>query len=326
MHGRRRGHRNFMGDFVGATVWPAILVAALGLAGGIGVADADEIRLIDAHSQYDRDVDPEDIIRLMDEGGISHVILAARSKVKARDLIAFAGRHPGRITPAVRTKGGIYRRNEPRYYERLKKHLAMPEFGAMAEVLMWHAEKGNPDRPKAPEVVVHPQDERVQVALRAAIERGWPFIIHIEFAGAGSDSDAFMAEFEALLARHPDHPFALIHMGQLEAKDVRRLIETHKNIHFLTSHANPIITGNSRQPWIDMFDDESLTPVWGNLMTQYPERFILAFDNVWAHHWSTYYLWQIALWRKALAALPHEAAHAIAHGNAERLWRLPPAR
>lgn len=323
MQGWHRGR----GGFTGATVGPAILIAALGLLFAMGEAGADKIRLIDAHSQYDRDVDPEDIIRLMDEGGISRVILAARGKVKARDLIAFARSHPGRITPAVRTKGGIYRRNHPRYYQRLKNHLAKPEFGAMAEVLMWHAEKGNPDRPKAPEVVVHPEDERVQVALRAAIERGWPFIIHIEFAGAGSDRDGFMAEFEALLARHPEHPFALIHMGQLEAKDVRRLIETHKNIHFLTSHANPIITGNSRQPWIDMFDDESLTPAWKDLMSQYPDRFILAFDNVWAHHWSTnYYLRQIALWRKALTALPHEAAHAIAHGNAERLWRLPPAR
>ncbi|MCH9051108.1 MAG: amidohydrolase family protein [Proteobacteria bacterium] len=315
-----------MSDFMGATVWPAILIAALGLAGDIGIAGADEIRLIDAHSQFDHKVDPKDIIRLMDEGGISRVILATRGKAKTSDLIAFAGRHPGRITPAVRTKGGIYRRNRPRYYKRLEKHLAMPGFGAMAEVILWHAEKGNPDRPKAPEVVVHPQDERVQVALGAAIERRWPFIVHIEFAAAGSDRDAFMAEFEALLTRHPDHPFALIHMGQLEAKDVRRLIETHKNIHFLTSHANPVVTGNSRQPWIDMFDDEALAPVWKDLMTQYPDRFILAFDNVWAYHWGTVYLRQIALWRQALAALPHEAAHAIAHGNAERLWRLPPAR
>ena len=311
---------------MGATVWPAILIAALGLAGDIGIAGADEIRLIDAHSQFDHKVDPKDIVRLMDEGGISRVILATRGKAKTSDLIAFAGRHPGRITPAVRTKGGIYRRNRPRYYRRLEKHLAMPGFGAMAEVILWHAEKGNPDRPKAPEVVVHPRDERVQVALGAAIERRWPFIVHIEFAAAGSDRDVFMAEFEALLTRHPDHPFALIHMGQLEAKDVRRLIETHKNIHFLTSHANPVVTGNSRQPWIDMFDDEALAPVWKDLMTQYPDRFILAFDNVWAYHWGTVYLRQIALWRKALAALPHEAAHAIAHGNAERLWRLPPAR
>lgn len=311
---------------LGAPMWYAVLAAAFGLAVGIPGAGADNIRLIDAHSQFDRDVDPQDIIRLMDEGGISRVILAVRGGAKARDLRALARRHPGRITPAVKTKGGKYRRNHPKYYKKLKKQLGKPEYGAMAEVIMWHAAKGNPDNPKAPEVVVHPQDERVQFVLRAAIERGWPFIIHIEFAAAGSDRDAFMAEFEALLAQHPDHPFALIHMGQLEAKDVRRLIETHKNVHFLTSHANSVITHDSRQPWVDMFDDEKLTSAWKDLMTRYPDRFILAFDNVWARHWGPDYLRQIALWRKALAALPHEAAHAIAHGNAERLWRLPPAR
>jgi hypothetical protein len=29
-------------------------------------------------------------------------------------------------------------------------------------------------------------------------------------------------------------------------------------------------------------------------------------------------------WRKAMADLPDDVAHAIAHGNAERLWRIKP--
>jgi hypothetical protein len=32
---------------------------------------------------------------------------------------------------------------------------------------------------------------------------------------------------------------------------------------------------------------------------------------------------QCALWREALGTLPITAADAIAHGNAERLWKLP---
>ena len=34
---------------------------------------------------------------------------------------------------------------------------------------------------------------------------------------------------------------------------------------------------------------------------------------------------QVDLWRKALGKLPDEVAHAVAHGNAERLWKLAPA-
>ncbi len=302
-----------------------LLVPLLSLLGA-SAGGADEIPIIDAHSQVDHRVDLERIIPLMDKGGISRVILAARGKVKPNELAALAARHPGRITPAVRTKGGIYRRNHPKYSKRLTVQLAMPEFGAMAEVMMWHAEKGNPLNPKAPEVVVPPDDQRVQVALGAALERGWPFVAHIEFAAAGPDRSVFMRKFEALLGRHPDHPFALIHMGQLEAKEVRRLIEAHANVYFLTSHANPIVVSRSRQPWVDLFDGESLAPEWKNLVMQHPDRFILAFDNVWEYHWGPLYLDQIKLWRKALKELPHEAAHAVAHRNAERLWRLPAAR
>lgn len=293
---------------------------------GASAGSADEIPIIDAHSQVDHHVDLDGIIPLMDEGGVSRTILAARGKVKPNALAAFAARHPGRITAAVRTKSGHYRRNHPKYYKRLNKQLAMPEFGAMAEVMMWHAEKGNPLNPKAPEVVVPPDDERVQVALRAALERGWPFVAHIEFAAAGPDREVFMRQLEALLGRHPDHPFALIHMGQLEANEVRRLIEAHANLYFLTSHANPIVVSRSRQPWVNLFDEKTLAPQWKELIVRHPDRFILAFDNVWADHWGSIYLDQIALWRKALKKLPHAVAHAVAQRNAERLWRLPAAR
>ncbi len=319
---RRSGKRTPFG----APSRVAILLAALLSLPGAGSVSADEISIIDAHSQVDHHVDLDGIIPLMDKGGVSRTILAARGKVKPNALAAFAARHPGRITAAVRTKGRIYMQNQPKYYRLLRKQLAMPRFGAMAEVMMWHAEKGNPLNPKAPEVVVYPDDERVQVALRAALERGWPFVAHIEFAAAGPDRDVFMGKFEELLGQHPDHPFALIHMGQLEANEVRRLIEAHANAYFLTSHANPIVVSRSRQPWVNLFDGETLAPEWKNLVIQHPDRFILAFDNVWADHWGSIYLDQIALWRKALKDLPHAVAHAVAHRNAERLWRLPAAR
>jgi len=50
--------------------------------------------------------------------------------------------------------------------------------------------------------------------------------------------------------------------------------------------------------------------------------FIFGLDNVWPEHWGEDYLKQVKLWRKALAQLPHEAAHMIGHKNAERLWGL----
>jgi predicted TIM-barrel fold metal-dependent hydrolase len=292
-----------------------------------GTLQAADLPLIDAHSQIDQHVDPADIVHYLNEAGIAHVILSARGKTKGRTIVQLARDNPQRITAAVRTKGGFYKNNTPKYYKVLDAQLGLPDFKAMAEVILWHAEK--PSRLgtiEAAQVVVPPADDRVQTALRVAIERGWPFIFHIEFAAAGDDADRFMTAMKATLAAHPEHPFALIHMGQLEAYDVRRLIERHPNIHFITAHTTPITTESSQQPWVNMFDDGQLTADWANLITQHPDRFVLGFDNVWADHWGDRYVETASFWRRALAALPDAVAHAVAHRNAERLWRLPPVQ
>jgi predicted TIM-barrel fold metal-dependent hydrolase len=131
-----------------------------------------------------------------------------------------------------------------------------------------------------------------------------------------------MTKLKALLDRYPEHPFVLIHMGQLDHVAVYQLIEAYKNIYFITSHANPIVASASGQPWTNMFNGDYLSTDWKQLMIKYPDRFILGFDNVYVEHWGQFYLDQVALWRKALQDLPVEIANALAHGNAERLWCL----
>jgi len=304
------------------------LVLAAALIGS-GVAWAGGIPMIDAHSQAERDTELSDIVPWMNKAGVSRTLLASRHGLSWREIIALAERHPGCITPSVRTKGSDYSENTPKYYKRLRRQLESGAFGAIAELLIYHAEKGD----KAPEVYVAFESPQVKTAVDEAIERGWPVIVHIEFAEIGSGGGGvpgraeLMANLKAFLSRHQDHPVALIHMGQLEAKDARRLIEAHGNVHFLTSHANPIVIESSRQPWIDMFhhDRQRLAADWRALVIEHPSRFILAFDNVWPEHWGDFYLDQAKLWQKALSELPSNVAHAIAHENAERLWKLPKA-
>ena len=279
------------------------------------------ISIIDAHSQVDEYVELEKIIQLMDEGGIAGTILSTRGKVTPEELVSFAVNYPGRIIPAVRTKSYMQKEGD-KYYELLKKQVNMPQYGAMAEVIMYHAQKGE----KAPLVVFYPDDERVQAALSYAIDKKWPFVVHIEFAAAGSERDEFMTKLKALLVRYPEHPFVLIHMGQLDCASARQMIEAYPNIYFITSHSNPVIVKKSNQPWTNMFHGGSLSADWRQLIINHPDRFILAFDNVWAENWGQQYLDQIALWREAIKELPLDIAHAFAHGNAERLWRLPPVK
>jgi len=292
----------------------AFFLAAPALAG--------DIPLIDAHSQLPAPGTAGEVIDLMDKAGVAHTILSFRGQAKGRHVLKLAAAHPLRITAAVKAKGRNWPRGGRKFRKQINKQLAKGKFGALGEVLFYHAAKGI----KAPEWSVLSTDEQAKFLLRVARNQAWPVLTHIEFNALGDDKDVWMQRLETLLSQNRDIAFPIMHMGQLEAPDAGRLLAAHPNIYFMTSHANTIVVTRSNQPWIDMFSGGVLKPQWVRLITRYRDRFILNFDNVFEEHWGSYYLDQVALWRKALAALPRDAAHAVAHGNAERLWRLPPVK
>lgn len=282
-------------------------------------AFSEDLYFIDAHSQADESISLEDVLSLMRQAGIKKTILSSRRKRKSFDIAEFAEAHPKEIIAAVRTKSGHYKRNKTKYYKKLEKQLNSGRFNAMAELLLYHAQKGE----LADEVVVYPDDERVTAALNGARENGWPFILHIEFAAMNSSQkQKYFNGLDKLLKQYPDHPFMLIHMGQLSASEVEKLIAKHSNIYFLTSHSNSIAIANSDQPWINMFNGESLAPEWKSLIIENPTRFVFAIDNVWPTQWHNGYREQVQLWRSALNKFPANVANAVAHENAERLWNL----
>lgn len=150
-------------------------------------------------------------------------------------------------------------------------------------------------------------------------------MIHIEFASLqGDQRQRFMHKMKKLLAENPQQAIVLNHIGQLSASELAPLLEEYKNLHVLTAHTNPVIIRNSDQPWRNMFDGKTLSPAWRTLVIQHPEQFVFALDNVWERHWREFYPEEMTYWKSAMADLPDEVAHAVAHGNAERLWHLAP--
>jgi hypothetical protein len=288
---------------------------------------AQEPYLIDAHSQIDPSVDPEAVVASLERGGIRRAILSTIYNVAQEKVLDLALRCPGRIIPAVRTKGYMSAMPTQRYRQELGEQVKNPAYGAMAEVLLYHAAKhmvwpgGSRD---VPEIVVEPDDPRVQLALGWALRKRWPFIAHIEFATIGPKREAFMTKFKALLVKYPDHPFVLIHKGQLGLADVRQLIDAHPNIYFIVTPRSTGLVGRERQRIPRMFEDGRILPEWSELLAQHPDRFILGFDNIEAFQWGEPYLRQIRLWREALTDVPENVTQALAHGNAERLWHLAP--
>jgi predicted TIM-barrel fold metal-dependent hydrolase len=285
------------------------------------VAEAGDLYFVDAHSQFDTNVYAALIIKRMDEGGVYKTILASRGDRKPGEAADLAEQYPGRIVASIRTKGRQYINGSKIYYQKLKKRVRSGRFSAIAELLVFHAQKGN----KAERVQVAVNDKRVLKTLEYAKERGWPLVLHIEFASLpGDERDEYMAGLNRLLNDNPDYPFALAHMGQLPPEQVGALIKAHNNIYFLTSHADPVSDANSKQPWTNMIEHDKFKAPWKTLITQHPDRFVFAIDNVWDWQWKITYLKHIKLWRSALAELPETVANAVAHGNAERLWHLEP--
>lgn len=282
-------------------------------------AHSEELYFIDAHSQADYNIELESIVELMNKAGIKKTILSARGKRQSKEIADLAEAYPDQIIAAVRTKSKHYNRNTGKYYKKLAKEVNSGRFSAMAELLLYHAQKGD----LAEEVVVYPDDERVKAAFEAARKNGWPLVLHIEFASLNATQrENYFIALKSFLEQNPDYPIALIHMGQLDAMEVKKLIEKHSNIHFLTSHSNPVAVTRSNQPWTNMFREGVLTPEWEALMVAHPKRFVFALDNVWSEQWLNGYKEQVSLWKKALNKLPPDAAHAVAHGNAESLWKL----
>jgi predicted TIM-barrel fold metal-dependent hydrolase len=284
---------------------------------------AADIPLIDAHSQVDNDVDMKDVLSLMKKAGISHAILSAvRGGRKTRQIIAASKQKPNLITPSIGLKSNRFRSGDPDAVRQVRRMGKLPAFGAISESMVFHQQKGK----VAPEIIARFDDEQVRTALEIAQNRRWPLLLHIEFGFARQTGqyETYMQALEQFLSSHRDLYIGLTHMGQLGTDDVRRLIQQHPNIFFLTSHANTIWireVGHG-MPWTELFNGDGLAPEWRAQFLRHPDRFVLAFDNVLAENWGERYPAQAALWRKALNALPANVAHAIAHQNAERLWHL----
>ncbi|MEK6592744.1 MAG: amidohydrolase family protein, partial [Pseudomonadota bacterium] len=258
----------------------------------------------------DEGVAAETVISLMDENNVHVTILATRGRPRPEAVVDLSDRYSGRIVPSVRTKGR---------HSDFEVQVRSGRFRAMAEVLLYHARKGS----GAPEQRQMPSSMATRNALALTRKMSWPFVMHIEFAALPQDrAKQYMEETEELLSSNPDHNFVLIHMGQLPAKEVGRLLSKYPNLHFFPSHSNPVTISDSKEPWVNIFDGRRLAPEWKALFLRYPKNFLFALDNVWPKHWGRPYGEQVVLWREALQELPLEVAELFAHGNAERLWKL----
>lgn len=309
----------------------ALLVAALlfSCTSSLLPEGAYEGPMISTHSQYGDDIELDEVARILNEARISRVLLSTRLGGRGEEILDAARRYPGRVVPLAPTKIRPYVRGAPGWSEYLENIRASKIFAGMQELLLYHAAKINPRGVQtAPEIVVRASEERVAQAIAAAGARGWPVTLHYEFRHQRNQGDPrrkqFFDEMEALLRKHRDRAFTLMHMAQLEREEVEALIRAHPNVYFQLSMAANVYRPMMPEPWTYMFAEGGklgeLEPEWKKILETYPERFLLAFDGVFAGLWRRAVVWDAQEWRAALGTLGQRAARLIAHENAERLW------
>lgn len=284
--------------------------------------------LISAHSQYDDQIAIEEVVGILQEGGISKAILSNRGRLTNRNFLRDVQRYPVLLYPVIRTKMRFYLQPDIHYWKNyVANAVGSGRYGGFQEILLFHAAKVDTHGHRlAPEVRVRIADPRIEVLIHTARDNNWPVPLHYEFGDLDyQQKEACLADLEKALSSNRDLNFTLMHMGQLGPDTVRTLIERHSNLHFhLSMTAN--VYRRSQRPWAFMFlrDGETGTvqPRWKMLLEEYPDRFLLTFDGVFPWIWRRFIRGDVAEWRAALGTLPSMAADLIAHGNAERLWPI----
>lgn len=282
--------------------------------------------IISTHSQYDDQIPVDEIVGILERAGVSQVILSTRGELSNKGVLLAAHQYPDLIFPAIRTKTGVYlRQDKGRWQKYINKTTRSGKFAGFQELLLYHAPKINKKGKKlAPEVFVRVDDPLIATVIEAANNNGWPVPLHYEFRAVNDKRrDAFFTQMKATLNNHPRQAFTLMHMGQLDPGEVSALLDRHANLYFhLSMTAN--VYRRSPYPWTAMFMEKgksgTLQPQWKAVIEEYPDRFLLAFDGVFPWIWRRDVPKDVAEWRAALETLPPHAADLIAHGNAERLW------
>lgn len=310
--------------------------------------DRSLLYFVDAHSQVDQLGNPllsfelHDIPKTMAKYRVCGTLLSARGTRDWHDIVGLAKHHEG-IFPSVRTKSKAYISDTysnvifEAVKHRVSKQLnaldyqGLPAFLAISETLIYHAAKYNRfGTLVAPRVSVPFNDNRAIYLEKRSKEKDWPFVIHIEFRALRRDQPVLyrgqhLDAFKNVLSDNRDIDFVLNHLGQLAPDEISGLILNHDNIYFLAAHVTPVTTHN--QPWTIIFARQgqkcTFKDPWKILFERHPDRFIFALDNVFQKQWAKEYEPQMNCWLSALRTLPPEAAHSIAHRNAEDMWGLP---
>lgn len=172
-----------------------------------------------------------------------------------------------------------------------------------------------------------------------AAEKGVPIDLHLDLVpedmerpdrpifntATPSHLKANLPGFERLLSHNPNAKITWAHagtdpLGTRRPQMQHQLLGRHSNLYMSLR-----LSQNGAAPFLALDESRILKPGWLALLRDFPERFMLGSDFFHSASGSTQRgptEESLDNFRVLLRQLPPELADAIAHGNAERLYRL----
>jgi hypothetical protein len=256
------------------------------------------------------------LVELLDRLGVAAGANGAQGQERVG--LDYAGRYPGRFYPFA---GGVAVNNflltegpaawnltspgVQRYLEALEAGLRAGCWWGIGELLVNTTSSHRMPKPRVPA-----DSPLLQRLFSLAATYNLPMSVHMDAEAAS------VAEMERLLASNRDATWLWAHSGWYTTPALlRRLLQDHPNLYAELSFRDGL---RSFTP-IDAAG--SLRPEWKSLFEELPERFVIGTDVLAAA--AANYIALIDYWRGILRQLSPATAVKIAHGNAERLLRLP---
>jgi predicted TIM-barrel fold metal-dependent hydrolase len=306
----------------GDNVVEASLTPESGPTGTVAQTSAVPSRWIDAHCHLAPDAcagglcGADLIVKSMDEAGVDMVVLFSLDDGLSADVIEAAQRYPGRIVP-IRARDGLDL-EDPSCLDLYRRDLETGLFHGVGEIRTRHGWYGSDDPPNHP----------VLMGLSAlAGEFDVPALVHMGTRPAGEDQAAlpaeWVADWERTLEQSPSTTFIWAHSGPSRPEVLRGLLERHPNLYADLSALNPVffeVRGRAVPPEL-MIDGLE----WIRLLEDQSERFLFGTDNYTAEAYLGTADLVAYVRDEVFPQLSPEAVEAIAHGNAERLYGIPPA-
>lgn len=324
----------------------ACAAAAQSESAAVGTSRTAELPIADVHFHYMTFMTPQELLARMDKNQVHWVISAGAQGIRGEAGNPASGTSPwirdlalkdvlkDRFVAAV---GGAEtfvgeRRDGPAFYTDPRNPWAIAAIERMDSLLKLERRSFVEMFPNAENSSMEPMRRRrlptdapfFKEALRLAARHDVPLPMHMEWHPES------VAQLSALLTEFPQANVVLSHCGKITtAADIRPFFEKHPNVYCdLGFRSTPQgETEGRRDPRRIIFWSSALLrkadikPDWLQLVEDFPDRFMLAIDDVGS--WDQYDQVVTATREAVLAKLSPATAEKVAYRNALRLFRLP---